>query len=51
MVRSLAGTLVEVGHGRRTVDDLGRLLAAPDRAEAGRTAPPHGLFLVSVLYN
>jgi tRNA pseudouridine38-40 synthase len=51
MVRSLAGTLVEVGHGRRTVDDLARLLAAPDRAEAGRTAPPHGLFLVSVLYN
>jgi tRNA pseudouridine38-40 synthase len=51
MVRSLAGTLVEVGHGRRLVDDLARLLAAPDRAEAGRTAPPHGLFLVSVLYN
>ncbi|HEX6463433.1 MAG TPA: tRNA pseudouridine(38-40) synthase TruA [Vicinamibacterales bacterium] len=51
MVRSLAGTLVEVGHGRRAADDLARLLATPDRAEAGRTAPPHGLFLVSVLYN
>jgi tRNA pseudouridine38-40 synthase len=51
MVRSLAGTLVEVGHGRRPVDDLARLIAAPDRAHAGRTAPPHGLFLVSVLYN
>ena len=51
MVRSLAGTLVEVGHGRRMVGDLARLLAAPDRAEAGRTAPPQGLFLVSVLYN
>jgi len=51
MVRSLAGTLVEVGHGRRPVDHVARLLAAPERAEAGRTAPPHGLFLVSVLYN
>jgi len=51
MVRSLAGTLVEVGHRRRPVDDLARLVAAPERTEAGRTAPPHGLFLVSVLYN
>ena len=51
MVRSLAGTLVEVGHGRRPLDDLARLVAAPDRADVGRTAPPHGLFLVSVLYN
>ena len=51
MVRSLAGTLVEVGHGRRPADDLARLVDAPARADAGRTAPPHGLFLVSVLYN
>jgi tRNA pseudouridine38-40 synthase len=51
MVRSLAGTLIEVGHGRRPVDDLARLVAAPERSDAGRTAPPHGLFLVSVLYN
>lgn len=51
MVRSLAGTLVEIGHGRRPVDDLARLVDSPARADAGRTAPPHGLFLVSVLYN
>jgi tRNA pseudouridine38-40 synthase len=51
MVRSLAGTLIEVGHGRRPVGDLERLVAAPERSDAGRTAPPHGLFLVSVLYN
>jgi tRNA pseudouridine38-40 synthase len=51
MVRSLVGTLVEVGHGRRPTDDLARLLRTPERADAGRTAPAHGLFLVSVLYN
>ena len=51
MVRSLTGTLVEVGHRRRPADDLTRLVAAPERSDAGRTAPPHGLFLVSVLYN
>jgi tRNA pseudouridine38-40 synthase len=51
MVRSLTGTLVEVGHGRRRGEDLARLVASPERADAGRTAPPHGLFLVSVLYN
>jgi tRNA pseudouridine38-40 synthase len=51
MVRSLVGTLVDVGHGRREAGDVARLLASPERAQAGRTAPPHGLFLVSVLYN
>jgi tRNA pseudouridine38-40 synthase len=51
MVRSLAGTLVEVGHGRRPVGDLARLIASRERSDVGRTAPPHGLFLVSVLYN
>lgn len=51
MVRSLAGTLVEIGQGRRPAGDLARLIGSPERSEAGRTAPPHGLFLVSVLYN
>jgi tRNA pseudouridine38-40 synthase len=51
MVRSLAGTLVEVGQRRRDPDDLARLLADPDRSRAGRTAPPEGLFLVKVEYD
>jgi tRNA pseudouridine38-40 synthase len=51
MVRSLAGTLVEIGQGRRDPDDLARLLASRDRARAGRTAPPQGLFLVKVEYD
>ena len=51
MVRRLVGTLVQIGHGRRPIDDITRLLRAPARADAGRTAPPHGLFLVSVSYD
>ena len=50
MVRSLAGTLVEIGRGQRPADEMARLLAAPDRSAAGRTAPAHGLFLVKVEY-
>lgn len=48
MVRSLAGTLVDVGHGRRPAASIDAMLASRDRAQAGRTAPAHGLFLVSV---
>lgn len=50
MVRSLVGTLVEIGRGQRPAADLGRLLETPDRSAAGRTAPAHGLFLVNVAY-
>mgnify|MGYP003342847807 FL=1 len=50
MVRSLVGTLVEVGSGRRPAASLGEILAARDRSKAGRTAPPQGLFLLKVDY-
>ena len=50
MVRSIAGTLVEVGRGRRPVSSIDELLTVRDRASIGRTAPAHGLFLVAVEY-
>lgn len=48
MVRTIVGTLVDVGHGRRPAHAIDAMLAARDRAEAGRTAPAHGLFLLEV---
>jgi tRNA pseudouridine38-40 synthase len=51
MVRSLVGTLVEVGEGRHSPDDMTQVLAARDRAAAGPVSPPHGLCLVSVEYD
>jgi tRNA pseudouridine38-40 synthase len=50
MVRSLVGTLVEVGEGRRTVAEFRRLLSGRPRGEAGPTAPAHGLCLEEVRY-
>ena len=50
MVRSLVGTLVEIGRGMRPTDDMAGLLASGDRSRAGRTAPARGLFLVKVDY-
>ncbi len=50
MVRNIAGTLVEIGGGRWRAAEMDRIVAARDRRAAGRTAPPHGLFLARVLY-
>lgn len=51
MVRAIVGTLVETGRGWRRPDEIQALLAGGSRAHAGATAPPHGLFLVSVDYD
>lgn len=50
MVRTIVGTLAEVGRGRMPVDDLMAVLASRDRAQAGQTAPPQGLMLWEVQY-
>jgi tRNA pseudouridine38-40 synthase len=51
MVRTIVGTLVEIGHGRQAVAWMGDALASRDRRQAGPTAPAEGLFLVGVVYN
>lgn len=50
MVRSIVGTLVDVGRGRIPVSEVGSILAARDRAAAGDLAPPQGLCLDAVGY-
>jgi tRNA pseudouridine38-40 synthase len=50
MVRSIAGTLVLVGLGKRPESWVAGVLAAESRVEAGPTAPPQGLFLLTVRY-
>ncbi|HEY3364578.1 MAG TPA: tRNA pseudouridine(38-40) synthase TruA [Symbiobacteriaceae bacterium] len=50
MVRIIAGTLLEAGAGRRTVDDVQAALATGDRTRAGKTLLAHGLCLEEVHY-
>ena len=50
-VRSMTGTLVEVGLGRWTADDVAEALAARDRTACGPVAPSDGLYLTGVAYD
>jgi tRNA pseudouridine38-40 synthase len=49
-VRIMVGTLLDVGRGKRHAEEISRLLAHPDRTQAGPTAPPQGLTLWSITY-
>jgi tRNA pseudouridine38-40 synthase len=49
-VRSMVGSLVLVGDGKWSADDMTRALEARDRAACGPVAPPDGLYLVRVDY-
>ena len=50
MVRSVVGTLVEVGRGKRRAGEMSAIIAARDRGAAGTMAPAHGLCLWEVGY-
>ena len=50
MVRILVGTLLEIGMGKRSPEDVERILKSRDRSQAGFTAPAQGLFLNYVSY-
>jgi tRNA pseudouridine38-40 synthase len=50
MVRFLVGTMLDVGAGRRPVDDIDALLRAADNSEVSPPVAPHGLFLEAVDY-
>ena len=51
MVRTIAGTLIECGTGRRDPSTMLAILAARRRSAAGLTAPPQGLYLAGVRYD
>jgi tRNA pseudouridine38-40 synthase len=50
MVRSIVGTLLQVGRGEMSVEQFVEVLASCERSRAGQTAPPHGLCLMEVTY-
>ncbi|HIX68759.1 MAG TPA: tRNA pseudouridine(38-40) synthase TruA [Candidatus Anaerostipes excrementavium] len=50
MVRIITGTLAEIGCGKKKPEDIFTVLRSKNRQDAGMTAPPQGLFLVSVRY-
>ncbi|MDH5475969.1 MAG: tRNA pseudouridine(38-40) synthase TruA [Cyclobacteriaceae bacterium] len=50
MVRAIVGTLLDIGLKKITVVDFEKIIASKNRTEAGRAAPPEGLFLTGVSY-
>lgn len=51
MVRIIAGTLVDVGLGNIQPEEIVQIIQGKDRAKAGKTLPPQGLYLVKVEYD
>ena len=50
MVRTMVGTLLEVGYGQRTPDSIAELILSEDRTLAGSAAPARALFFVEATY-
>ena len=51
MVRTIAGTLVYIGQGKMDPEEMGVILSAKSRIQAGVTAPAHGLTLTKIFYS
>lgn len=50
MVRIICGTIVDVGLGKINAEEIDQIILSGDRTKAGKTLPPHGLYLVKVYY-
>lgn len=50
MVRSIVGTLLDVGSGKTSIQEFQTIIEAKERGRAGMSAPAHGLFLVDIGY-
>jgi len=50
MVRAVVGTLVDLGKGTITLDDLKTIIESKERSEAGLSVPAHGLYLTRITY-
>ncbi len=50
MVRSIVGSLLDVGTGKTSIEEFRHIIEAKDRSRAGMSAPAHGLFLVDIGY-
>ena len=50
MVRAIVGTLIEVGLGKLTIEEIDAIIDAKDRGEAAVSVPAHGLFLWEIVY-
>ncbi len=50
MVRSIVGTMVEIGFGKIKIEDFKNIIMAKDRSKAGMSAPAKGLFLIDIEY-
>jgi tRNA pseudouridine38-40 synthase len=51
MVRAIVGTMVDIGQGKTSLDELRKIVESKDRNQAGRSVPGHGLFLVEIKYS
>lgn len=50
MVRAIVGTLVEIGSGKKELEDFKNIIESKDRTQAGTSVPAHGLYLTKVEY-